>query len=147
MTARDRFVMTYHAVIELNGIKALIASDGDDWKPPVVHAPGVSDPTASRAIRNVDYWGVKLEELRKRESELEDFIGVTLAIIEAVRAGLGHDYADLLDQRYIDGFAWRDVTLRGEVVPRSTGKRKIAIAFDWIDSVGVSHLLRGEYEV
>jgi len=147
MTARDRFTATYRAVIELNNIKALIASDGDDWKPPGVHAPGVSDPTASRAIRNVDYWGVKLEELRKRESELEDFIGVTLAIIEAVRAGLGHDYADLLDQRYIDGFAWRDVTLRGEVVPRSTGKRKIAIAFDWIDSVGVSHLLRGEYEV
>lgn len=147
MTARDRFTATYRAVIELNNIKALIASDGDDWKPPGVHAPGVSDPTASRAIRNVDYWGVKLEELRKRETELEDFIGVTLAIIEAVRAGLGHDYADLLDQRYIDGFAWRDVTLRGEVVPRSTGKRKIAIAFDWIDSVGVSHLLRGEYEV
>lgn len=147
MTARDRFTATYRAVIELNNIKALIASDGDDWKPPGVHAPGVSDPTASRAIRNVDYWGVKLEELRKRESELEDFIGVTLAIIEAVRTGLGHDYADLLDQRYIDGFAWRDVTLRGEVVPRSTGKRKIAIAFDWIDSVGVSHLLRGEYEV
>lgn len=147
MTARDRFTATYRAVIELNNIKALIASDGDDWKPPGVHAPGVSDPTASRAIRNVDYWGVKLEELRKRETELEDFIGVTLAIIEAVRAGLGNDYADLLDQRYIDGFAWRDVTLRGEVVPRSTGKRKIAIAFDWIDSVGVSHLLRGEYEV
>lgn len=147
MTARDRFTATYRAVIELNNIKSLIASDGDDWKPPGVHAPGVSDPTASRAIRNVDYWGVKLEELRKRETELEDFIGVTLAIIEAVRAGLGHDYADLLDQRYIDGFAWRDVTLRGEVVPRSTGKRKIAIAFDWIDSVGVSHLLRGEYEV
>lgn len=147
MTARDRFTATYRAVIELNNIKALIASDGDDWKPPGVHAPGVSDPTASRAIRNVDYWGVKLEELRKRETELEDFVGVTLAIIEAVRAGLGHDYADLLDQRYIDGFAWRDVTLRGEVVPRSTGKRKIAIAFDWIDSVGVSHLLRGEYEV
>lgn len=147
MTARDRFTATYRAVIELNNIKALIASDGDDWKPPGVHAPGVGDPTASRAIRNVDYWGVKLEELRKRETELEDFIGVTLAIIEAVRAGLGNDYADLLDQRYIDGFAWRDVTLRGEVVPRSTGKRKIAIAFDWIDSVGVSHLLRGEYEV
>ena len=147
MTARDRFTATYRAVIELNNIKALIASDGDDWKPPGVHAPGVSDPTASRAIRNVDYWGVKLEELRKRETELEDFIGVTLAIIEAVRAGLGHDYADILDQRYIDGFAWRDVTLNGEVVPRSTGKRKVAIAFDWIDSVGISRLLKGEYEV
>ena len=33
MTARDRFTATYRAVIELNNIKALIASDGDDWKP------------------------------------------------------------------------------------------------------------------
>lgn len=147
MTARDRFVMTYHAVIELNDIKALIASDGDDWKPPGIHAPGVSDPTASRAIRNIDYWGLKLEELRKRERELEDFIGVTLAIIEAVRAGLGNDYADILDQRYIDGYEWRDVTINGKKVARSTGKQKVSIAFDWIDSVGVSCLLRGEYEV
>lgn len=146
MTARDRFTATYRAVIELNNIKALIASDGDDWKPPGVHAPGVSDPTASRAIRNVDYWGVKLEELRKRETELEDFIGVTLAIIEAVRAGLGHDYANLLDARYIDGYSWHDIR-ECQGFTRQRGHYLLNIAFDWIDSVGVSKLLRGDYEV
>jgi hypothetical protein len=105
-----------------------------------VHA--VSDPTASRAIRNVDEWGEQLAELRKREAELEHFIGVTLAIIEAVRSGLGSDYADILDKRYIDCLTWAQMDM-----PKSTGKMKVAIAFDWIDSIGISKLLRGEVEV
>lgn len=142
MTARERFVQTRQAVIELNNIKALIMSDGDDWKPPGVKVHAVSDPTASRAIRNVDEWGEQLAELRKREAELEYFIGMTLQIIEAVRIGLGAEYADLLDQRYIDCLTWKQMD-----VSKSTGKMKVAIAFDWIDSVGVSRLLKGEHEV
>lgn len=142
MTARDRFVQTRQYVIELNNIKALIMSDGDDWKPPGVKVQAVSDPTASRAIRNVDEWGEQLAELRKRESELEHFIGTTLAIIEAVRSGLGSDYADILDARYIDCLTWAQMDMA-----KSTGKMKVAIAFDWIDSIGISKLLRGEVEV
>lgn len=142
MTARDRFVQTRQAVIELNNIKALIMSDGDDWKPPGVKVHAVSDPTASRAIRNVDEWGEQLAELRKREAELEHFIGVSLAIIEAVRSGLGNDYADILDARYIDCLTWTQMDM-----PKSTGKMKVAIAFDWVDSIGISKLLRGEFEV
>ena len=142
MTARDRFVQTRQAVIELNNIKALIMSDGDDWKPPGVKVHAVSDPTASRAIRNVDEWGEQLAELRQREAELEHFIGVSLAIIEAVRSGLGSDYADLLDARYIDCLTWVQMDM-----PKSTGKLKVAIAFDWVDSIGISRLLRGEVEV
>ena len=142
MTARERFVQTRSAVVELNNIKALIMSDGDDWKPPGVKVHAVSDPTASRAIRNVDEWGEQLAELRKRESELEHFIGTTLAIIEAVRSGLGSDYADILDARYIDCLTWAQMDM-----PKSTGKMKVAIAFDWIDSIGISKLLRGEVEV
>lgn len=146
MTARDRFVQTRQYVIELNNIKALIMSDGDDWKPPGVKVHAVSDPTASRAIRNVDEWGEQLAELRKRESELEHFIGVSLAIIEAVRDGLGETYAQLLDARYIDDEPWAHITeLTG--VPRQRGHYMMNIAFDWIDSVGVSRLLRGEFEV
>ena len=147
MSARDRFVATRKAVIELDNIKALIMSDGDDWKPPGVKSQGVSDPTAAKAIRNVDEWGEQLVELRKREAELEHFIGTTLALIEAVRRGLGETYAALLDQRYIDGLKWADCKLNGKAVKRTTGKMKVAIAFDWIDSVGVSRLLREEYEV
>ena len=146
MTARDRFVQTRSAVVELNNIKALIMSDGDDWKPPGVHVHAVSDPTASRAIRNVDEWGEQLAELRKRESELEHFIGTTLAIIEAVRDGLGSDYADLLDRRYIDGLTWKQIT-NDYKLSRSTGSYMLNIAFDWIDSVGISRLLNGDYEV
>ena len=142
MTARDRFVQTRQAVIELNNIKALIMSDGDDWKPPGVKVHAVSDPTASRAIRNVDEWGEQLAELRKRESELEYFIGTTLAIIEAVRDGLGADYADILDARYIDCLTWKQMD-----VAKSNGKMKAAIAFDWIDSIGISRLLWEDYEV
>ena len=142
MSARDRFVQTRSAVVELNNIKALIMSDGDDWKPPGVKVHAVSDPTASRAIRNVDEWGEQLAELRKREAELEYFIGVTLAIIEAVRSGLGSDYADILDARYIDCLTWAQMNM-----PKSTGKMKVAIAFDWVDSIGISRLLRGEVEV
>ena len=142
MSARDRFVQTRSAVVELNNIKALIMSDGDDWKPPGVKVHAVSDPTASRAIRNVDEWGEQLAELRKRESELEHFIGTTLAIIEAVRSGLGSDYADILDKRYIDCLTWQQMDM-----PKSTGKMKVAIAFDWIDSIGISRLLREDYEV
>ena len=142
MSARDRFVQTRSAVVELNNIKALIMSDGDDWKPPGVKVHAVSDPTASRAIRNVDEWGEQLAELRKREAELEHFIGTTLAIIEAVRSGLGSDYADILDARYIDCLTWAQMDM-----PKSTGKLKVAIAFDWVDSIGISRLLRGEVEV
>ena len=142
MSARDRFVATRKAVIELDNIHALIMTEGDDWKPPGVKVHAVSDPTASRAIRNVDEWGEQLAELRKRESELEHFIGTTLAIIEAVRSGLGADYADLLDARYIDCLTWKQMD-----VAKSTGKMKVAIAFDWVDSIGISKLLRGEFEV
>ena len=142
MSARDRFVATRKAVIELDNIHALIMTDGEDWKPPGVHVKGIADPTASRAIRNVDEWGAQLVELRKRESELEHFIGTTLAIIEAVRSGLGADYADLLDARYIDCLTWKQMD-----VAKSTGKMKVAIALDWVDSIGISRLLRGEIEV
>ena len=146
MTARDRFTQTRKAVIELCSIKALIMSGGEDWKPPNVKAQGVSDPTAARAIRNVDELADKLEALRKREAELEEFIGVTLGIIEAVRKGLGEDYARLLEARYIDDYKWSWIKeLYG--VKRPYGNYLLNIAFDWIDSIGVARLLRGDYEL
>ena len=146
MSARERFVQTRSAVVELNNIKALIMSDGDDWKPPGVKGHAVSDPTASRAIRNVDEWGEQLAELRKRESELEHFIGVSLQIIEAVRDGLGDTYAQLLDARYIDDEPWAHIQERLNI-NKKRGSYLLNIAFDWIDSVGVSRLLRKDYEV
>lgn len=129
--------------------------DCDDWKPPGVKAgTETSDPTASRAIYAVDELGVKLEALRAEERELEQLIGESLAIIAGVRDGLGDKYADVLDARYIDGEKWQDIADRFEssheskdaVKPR-TVQNWAQVAFDWIDSVGVSRLLRGEVDV
>lgn len=147
MSARERFAQTRKAVIELCSIKALIMSGGEDWKPPNVKAQGVSDPTAARAIRNVDELADKLEALRKREAELEEFIGVTLGIIEAVRKGLGEDYARLLEARYIDDLPWKHISDQMQDMTRQRGHYMMNIAFDWIDSLGVARLLRGDYEL
>lgn len=146
MSARDRFVATRKAVIELDNIHALIMSEGDDWKPPGVHVKGIADPTASRAIRNVDEWQDQLAELRRREDELTSYIGTTLAVIEGVRKGFGEIYATLLEHRYIDVWTWAQV--HDEIgITRQYGHYLIGIAFDWIDSVGVSRLLNGDVEL
>lgn len=146
MTARNRFEQTRQAVIELDTIKALIMTGGDDWKPPSVRAHGVSDPTANRAIHNVDTWEEQLVELRKRESELENFIGVTLAIIQGVREGFGEVYANLLEWRYIDGLTMTQIN-KDSGINRTYCYQLIDIAFDWIDSVGVSRIIGNDYEV
>ena len=146
MAARDRFEQTRKAVVELAAIQALILVNGDDWKPDGVKA-ATPDPTANKAIYNVDVLGEKLEEWRRREAELVKFIGATIRIIEGVRRGLGDAYASVLDQRYIDGLAWSDVRYDGRKVPKSTGKLRVAVAFDWIDSIGVAGIFDGEYEI
>ena len=147
MSARDRFVLTRQYIVELAIIQARIMNDGDEWQPPKVHASGNADPTASRAIHNVDEWGAELKELREREEWLLEFIGFTGEIIEGVRNGLGQKYADVLEQRYIDGYAWHDVVLDGETVNKRTGQRIMNVAFDWIDSVGMADVAGGVYDV
>lgn len=146
MDARARFEQTRQAVVELDNVKALIMSGGDEWLPPGVRSSAISDPTASRAIRNVDELQERLKSLRQRESELESFIGVSLGVIEAVRKGFNEQAAELLDLRYIDGLKWRDVTELTDV-KRQKGNYLLNITFDWIDSVGVSRLLKGQYEI
>lgn len=148
MGARERFVMTReYCVHELPTIQALIATHGDEWQPDRIKAPGNSDPTASRAIHNVDEWGDELAILREREAWLLDFIGFTLEIIEGVRSGLGEKFADVLDQRYIDGYEWRDVLINGQPINKRTGQRIVNVAFDWLDSVGMADVAGGRYEL
>lgn len=131
----------------LNDVKLYILNEGEDWRPEGARAPhSLSDPTSSRAIYVVDELGDKLTAARAEESELEDFIGVSLAIIEGVRDGFGEIYAILLDARYIDGMTWAAIHEEYGVV-KSSGHYLLGIAFDWIDSVGVSRLLKGEVEV
>jgi len=133
MSARDRFAKARSAVLELAQIQALISTGGDDWKPESVGKSGNGDPTANRAVYNVDVWGVRLKELRDRESELLEIIGRVLVDIELVRGEFGSDYADILDQRYIDCLPWSQVELHGRKVKLSTGKKRVKEAFAWLD--------------
>ena len=147
MGAKERFEKTKKAVQRLEVVKNLIMYDCDDWKPPNARAvTETSDPTASQAIYAVDELGDKLIALRQEERELETLIGESLAIIEGVRNGFGEIYATLLDHRYIDVWTWR--CIHDEFgITRDKGRYLLDVAFDWIDSVGVSRLLRGEVEV
>ena len=147
MNAKQRFEATRRAIERLAEVQALIMYDCDDWQPESVHsAHEVSDPTARQAIYAVDELADKLEALRKEERELTDLIGDTLAIIDAVKQGFGTIYGNLLEWHYIDGVTWTRIS-------DDTGIKRHKcyclrdIAFDWIDSVGVSRLLRRDYEV
>ena len=147
LLAKRRFEATREAVSKLHEVQLLLSECGDDWKPEQVRRGGLADPTASRAAYNVDELGYRLEDLRRQETELIDLIGLSLVLIERVRQGLGAKYADVLDQRYIDCLHWKDVLIEGETIPRRTGQLWVNVACDWIDSVGVANLLRGNLEV
>lgn len=134
------------AVARLGDVQALIMSGCDDWHPDSVHAPGISDPTANRAIRNITVLADKLDALRAEEEELTNLIGDSLVVIQGVRDGLGERYAQLLEARYIDCWSWDRVDDEYGI-GRSTGHYLLGIAFDWIDSVGIGRLLMGDHHV
>jgi len=147
MTAKERFEQTRRAVDRLEAVKLLIMNDGRDWMPPTNGRGGsISKPTEQQAIYNVDELADKLAALRQEEAELEDLIGTSLAIISAVAKGFGEVYATLLEARYIDCLTWTQIH-GGYGIAKSTGHYLLDIAFDWIDSMGVSRLLRGEVDV
>lgn len=147
MNAKERFQRTKRAVKRLHEVQLQIMYECDDWKPPQVKTKtDKSDPTANKAIYNVDELGEKLEALRKEETELTDFIGVSLAIIEAVRNGFGEIYALMLERYYIDGWSYERINDEYSILRRRL-YYLLDIAFDWIDSVGVSKLLNGDVEL
>jgi len=147
MNAKERFEKLPKAVERLNEVKLLIMYECDDWRPHEERvSKAINDPTAQRAIYLVDEVSEKLEALRSEEAELESFIGESLAIIQAVHDGFGEIYAKLLEARYIDGLSWSDVH-DSYGIAKSTGHYLLDIAFDWIDSIGVSKLLSGRYEL
>lgn len=155
MDAKTRFERTRKAVIRLHDVQLAIMYDCEDWKPPAVKAHNEqADPTASRAIYRVDELADKLEALRKEEAELQSLIGESLVIIAAVRDGFGEKYADVLDARYIDNETWTEIAKRyesnhqgKETITTRTVQNWAQVAFDWVDSVGVSRLLKGEVDV
>lgn len=147
MDAKSRFEATRNAIKRLDEVHLLLMYDCDDWKPPTIRTKSdKSDPTANQAIYHVDELSDKLEALRREESELLQLIGDTLAIIEAVREGFGEIYANLLEWRYIDGWTVKQIA-EEKKLNRTYCYQLVDIAFDWIDSVGVSRLLSGQHEL
>lgn len=133
MSSRDRFVQARDAVAELATVQALIANEGRDWQPETVGHAQNFDALADQAIYNVEVWQVRKLELEEREQELFDIIGRVLRDIEKVRNEFGDEYAEILDQRYIDGLPWSKVEWSGERVKLSTGKKYVGVAFRWLD--------------
>lgn len=147
MDAKTRFEATRKAIPRLKEIKWLIMTDGEDWRPEGVRsATDTSDPTASRAIYAVDELGEKLDALRREERELESLIGESLEIIEKTKDGFGEIYGYMLEWRYIDRETWTEIH-EEHGITRDRGRYLLDVAFDWIDSVGVSRLLRGQTDV
>lgn len=147
MNARQRFERTRKAVERFETVHNLLMYGGDDWKPESVRVSGEkSDPTASRAIYNVDELADKLDGLRKEETELVDIIGETLAIIAAIKSSFGEIYATLLEARYIDLLTWPQIAT-DYGISKSSGHYLINIAFDYVDSIGVSRLLAGDADI
>lgn len=147
MRARERFEQTRSAIKRLVEVQALIMYGCDDWRPDAVRVPGkVPDPTANEAIRNVDVLAGKLEALRAEEAELIAFIGSSLQIIQAVRDGFGDKYGDVIEWRYVDCLPWDEIESCYHI-KRANGNYLIGIACDWVDSVGISCLLREKKEL
>lgn len=131
----------------MRDVQIAIMNDCDEWRPPSVSSKhAISDPTASAAIRRVDEIDGRLAALRAEEAELIDLIGETLAIIQAVRDGLGDKYADVLEWRFIDCVAWACIHDEHGLA-KQTGRDRISVAFDWIDSIGITRILADDLEI
>jgi hypothetical protein len=146
--ARERFEATRAAVQRLTDVQLAIMLEGDEWKPaqPHIHTSGTSDPTATQGVYRAETLPRIMGNLKSEEHELINYIGTTLALIESVRAGLGDKYANVLQWLYVDCMTWTQIHEHYGVI-RSTGSTWRAIAFDWIDSIGIRELLRGEVEL
>jgi hypothetical protein len=145
--ARARFESCKRAVVRLREVQLAIMNDCDDWRPPSVSSKhSMSDPTANRAVWRVDELGEQLAALKAEEVELTGEIGEALVVIRAVRDGLGGKYADVMEWRYIDLMKWEAIE-HDYGIAKTTGHYLLNIAFDWVDSMGISRLLKGETEV
>lgn len=145
--AKDRFEATRSAVKRLDAVNLAILLEGEDWKPPSVRVrAGISDPTGKAGIYRAEELPEVMKRLRDEKAELESYIGTSLRLIENVRKGLGIHYGNILEWIYVDLESWDRIRdLYG--VPKSTGCERRNIAFDWVDSIGLNNVLKGEYEL
>ena len=147
LTARQRFEDARAAVLRLRDVQLMIMNRCEDWRPPTARARGARpDPTASAAAYNVDELEGRLAALRAEEAELLGEIGRALAVVQAVRAGLGAKFADVLEWRYVDCMSWARIE-EDFGVAKTTGAYRLDVAFDWVDSVGLVNLAAGNFEL
>ena len=145
--AKSRFENVKQAVVRLHEVQLMIMNDCEDWRPPSVSSRhSIPDPTANTAIRHVDELEEKLQRLRAEESDLIEEIGEALVIIRAVRDGLGDKYADVLEWRYIDCMTWGSIRTAYDV-KKQTGRDRMNVAFDWIDSIGITRIIAGDLDL
>lgn len=125
----------------------LIMYDLDDWTPEgVKSASETSDPTASRAIHNVDERYELMRDLKREQFELQDLIATSGEIIDKVKGHFVEKYGVVLELRYIDCHTWTDIADAFDASER-TMRDWAQRACDWVDSIGVSRLLGGQYEI
>ena len=144
--ALDRMHATRAAVERLRDVQTAIMFECEDWKPPGVKVPGISDPTANKAIYRADELTQAMKDLKAEEHELIEFIGTSLRLIQSVRDGLGNAYGNVLEWLYVDCLSWQEI-FEHYGVKKSTGHERRVIALDWVDSIGLKEVLRGEYEL
>ena len=145
--AKVRLQQVKEAVYRLHEVQLLIMNDCDDWRPQVVGGRRqFPNPTANAAIHRIDYVENALKALRAEESELTEIIGRALVVIQAVRDGLGDKYAEVLEWRFIDCLSWSRI--RDDYgVAKQTGYRRVNVACDWVDSIGVTRIFAGDLEI
>ena len=146
MNARERFEATRKAVKRMHDIDLRIMFE-DDWKPEGVRSSRqISDPTANKAIYRVDERTPELESLIAEREEIRKMISESGIIIEAVKSQFIEKYGYVLEWRYIDCDTWTSIAEVYDVSER-TVQNWAQWACEWVDSVGVSRLLRGQVEL
>ena len=147
LSARRLFEEAREAVLRLRDVQLALMFHCEDWRPAQVRARTARpDPTASRAIYNVDELDGRLAALRAEEAELQGKVGLALSLAQAVRDGLQDKYGDVLELYYIDRAPWDEIEQRVGLSRRSVWNY-IDVACDWIDSVGLARIASGDLEV
>ena len=112
MLAREIFEQCRDACERIEELTFAIDNGGGQRKGEPTHGGGISDPTASRAL----YLAEHMPMLVAERDELIAFVGECMRIIDGMRIC---DIADALG------------------VSKGTVHRRISVAFDYVDSVGV----------
>jgi predicted DNA-binding protein (UPF0251 family) len=132
MRAREIFEQCRDACERIEELTFAIDNGGGQRKGEPTHGGGISDPTASRAI----YLAEKMPELIAERDELIAFVGECMRIIDGIRIAFTGAYAACVEMRYIDGMRICDIA-EEMGVSKGTVHRRISVAFDYVDTVGV----------